>query len=392
MPAAEKIGYLDRSFQGLRGTDRQQVEEALEALREADGWIGVSSGRAERALSIPFGEFARNSDDKTYDGYDDVGFPGDTFDLAAPKYEKVNRKLTAIFASSSGETDDTIDPLEQLTSYLQQSKSDKWKILLLTQNPNSRAGKITKENNGIVVELKGSENLDSKNYREFGMMRDVGEHEILWFSQAACQTLKEDQGTDRFYEFIDERIPTAFRKIYEWSESQTCENMIYSLRRRCHVFAAGRKGGKEAARFFIKRMGQVKQLAEGQAYLLQGGENAPDPRVGDVVFPISKSGAMQDFYSPALKGKQSFMLSCCEKSKKVGAIVYPFVGTPDSPMEKICGSENTVLVDSANKGFSDVYARIATQQGIIPIILTEAYDKEDGIDISPKNLKKKHGW
>lgn len=85
------------------------------------------------------------------------------------------------------------------------------------------------------------------------------------------------------------------------------------------------------------------------------------------------------------------MVVCCEKSKKSGAIVYPFVATPDSPMEKVCGSENTILVNSAHKGFSDAYARIITQQGIIPILLAEAYD-EDGIDISPKNLKKKHGW
>jgi hypothetical protein len=388
--ASEKFGYHNRFFNGLRETDRQQVEAALEALREADIGIGVSSGRAERALNTSFAEHGRNSNEKKYSNYNDIGFRGDTFDLAAPKYEKDYKKLVAIFASSSGETEETLEPLEQLTSYLQQSGSDKWNILLLTQNPNSRIGKIAKENNGIVVELKGSENLDSKNYREFGMQRDVGEHQILWFSQAACQTLMEGKGVDRFFEFVDERIPEVCRKIDEWSESETCKDIIYNLRRHCHAFAAGRKGGKEVARFFIKRMGQVKQLAEDQAYLF--GENAPDPRVGDLVFPISKSGGREDFYSEVLKGKKSSMVVCCEKSQKAGAIVYPFVGTPDSPMEKVCGIKNTVLVDSISKGFSDAYARIMTQQGIIPIMLAEVYDKEDGIDISPKNLKKKHGF
>jgi hypothetical protein len=54
-------------------------------------------------------------------------------------------------------------------------------------------------------------------------------------------------------------------------------------------------------------MGQIKQLADDQAYLF--GENAPNPRVGDVVFPISKSGGREDFYSEVLKGKKLTMKS-----------------------------------------------------------------------------------
>lgn len=386
--ASSKFGFLNRFFNGLREANRQQVEAALEALTEADILIGVGAGRVERSLNIPFGEYVRNSDEKKYDNFNDIGYPGDTFDIAAPKFEKNHKKMTTIFASSSGETDETFETLEQAVS----CQNEKWKNLLLTQNRNSRICKLAEENNGIVVELKGSDNLDSKNYREFGMQRDVGEYQILWFSQAACQTLKEGKGVDRFYEFVDERIPEVCRKIDEWSESETFNDIIYNLRRHSNAFAAGKKGGKEVAKFFIKRMGQVKQLAGDQAYLLYGGENTPDPRVGDVIFPVSKSAAMQDFYSPVLKGKKSYMLSCCEKAKKAGVIVYPFVGKQNPVLEDICGKENVILIDSAPKGFSDTYARIATQQGIIPIVLAEAYDKKDGIDLSPQNLKNKHGW
>jgi len=388
--ASKKFGYLNRSFKGLREIDRQQLKEAHEALKESDGWIGVSAGRNERAMNIPFSEYGKNNRERKYDNFNDIGFPGDTFDLAAPTLENRHKKLTAIFASSSGTTEDTINPLEQLVSYLQQSGSKKWNVLLLTQNPKATAGKIVEENNGIIVELKGSDNETSKDYREFGMQRDVGEYETLWFSQALCQTLRENAGPDRFYEIVDKRLPEVCEKIDAWSNSKTCGDIIYNLRRHCHAFTVGKKGGKEAAKFFNKRLVQVKELADDKAYMF--GENAPYPRVGDVVFPISQSGGKEDFYSKALIGKESYIVSCCKKSKNAGAIVFPFVATPDSPIERVCGCENTVLVDSAPKGFSDGYARIVTQQGIIPILLAEVYDREDGIDISPKNLRKKHGF
>ncbi len=390
---SEKFEMYNKVFNSLLRIKEGPHEEAHEALKEASLIVGVSAGRMERTLDIPSAEFARNSN-VTYINYNDIGFPADTIDLAATKFERRHKKIVGIFPSSSGETDSTNNTLERLSSYLQQNKNDIWEIILVTQNPNSTAGKIVKESNGIIIEMEGSENKDSKDYRRFGMMRDLGEYTHLWFGQTEYQSLIENEGPERFYEIIEDKMPIIGRRIDEWEESETCkslveESLVENLRRHCDVFAGGRKGAKDVSKFLIKRLGQVKQIIGDQAYLF-GGENTPDPRAGDVVLLPSKSGGMEKFYSPVLKG-EAYVLNWCKKAQEIGAVVYPFVGIENSPLEDLCGCEYTTLVDSASKGFSDTYAKIVTLQGTLPILLAERLDKS-GFDVSPKNLKKKHGF
>jgi hypothetical protein len=384
----ENFGIYNRVFRSLLEIKSEQQREAHEALKEADCIVGTGAGRIERTLDITSGEFARNSN-ITYINSNDPGFPGDTFDIAAPKIEKKHRKIVNIFASSSGETDYTNSRLEQFSSYVEKNQSDKWKTLLLTQNPNSTAGKLAKEIGATIVEMKGSENKDSKNYREYGMQRDEGEWSGLWCLQTLYQALIEGVNYERVPEIIENELPKIGKKIDEWEGSQICESLTESLGKHCNVFTGGERGSKEVSRFVIKRIDQVKGIVGDNGYCF-GGDNTPDPREGDLAILPSQSGGKKDFYSKLSKG-EPYILKLCKKLKTTGVTVYPFVGTEGSPLEELCGCEHTIVVDSPNKKYPSTYPRIMFFQGILPILLAERLDKK-GYDISPQNLKKRHGF
>jgi len=382
--ASEKINCLNTSFRSLIKAKRYQQQEAFEATKNADLLLYVSSGRSEHSFETGAGEIARNTF-KTVFSYNDVGFPGDTLDIAASKYERIYDNPLAIFISATGETPETVEPLQQMVAYLEQNKASKWSSLLLTQSPNSTAGKAIEGmgDKGMLLELKGSENFHSKNYPYYGIQRDEFEYANLWFWQALGQALIENESSERITEIIEQKLPQTGKQIDAWMGTESFEECVENHLRHSEAFIAGRKGGKHVGRFSTKRYGQVKQALGDGAYFF-GGDNTPNPRVGDTVHLISKSGGKRGYYSDALNEKP-YILDLAERSKKVGAIVYSYVGTKDSPLE--AASHFTIVVDSNEpRNYSDVYCRIATIQGVIPLVVAQR------AGIRPEELRKRHGF
>jgi DNA-binding MurR/RpiR family transcriptional regulator len=382
--ASSKINCLNFSFRSLLNAKRYQQQEAFEAVRGADLLLYVSSGRSKHSFETGAGEIARNTF-KTVVSFDDVGLSGDTLDIAAPKYEKIYDNPLSIYISATGETPETVEPLQQMASYLEHNKGSNWTSLLLTQSPNSTAGKAIGEmgDKGMLLEFKGSENFHSKNYPYYGIQRDRFEYANLWFWQALGQTLIEAETDEKIPEFIEQRLPQTGEQIDAWMETEEFEKCVKNHLRHSEAFIAGRRGGMTVGKFSTKRYGQVKQ-ALGDGGFFFGGDNTPNPRMGDVVHLISKSGGKRNFYSDAATEKP-YILDIAEKSKKVGAIVYSYVGTRDSPLEKL--SDFMVVFDSNEPTkYSDVYCRIATFQGVIPLVVAQR------ADLRPEELRKKHGF
>jgi D-arabinose 5-phosphate isomerase GutQ len=351
----------------------------------------TSTGRSERAFESSFGEVQRNIDGLTVIRYNDIALRGDILEIAAPKHEKDHKNLVAAFISGSGETPDTTNPMRQFTSYLKSSKSDKWKTLLITQSPDSTAGKIAKESGGIILELKGSENKSSINYRDNAIMRDPFELAELCTFQYLGQAMVEGASYERFYEIVEKRLPAIGQKIDEWTDSEMCDSLLYNLERHSDAFVGGRRGGRSTARFLVKRLAQEKQKIRDQAYNI-GGENTPEPRVGDAVVINSKSGGMENYYSPTLKEETSHVLSWATRAKKLGASVYSFVGTENSPLADPKISDHTVVFDTdacdkkTPRGYSDKYTQIAMLQNNISILLAER------LKMTPEDFRKSHGF
>jgi len=389
--ASQKFNYVNKIFRNLLSTKQYQLRETYEALKNSDFLLVTSTGRSERAFESSFGEVQRNVSGLTVLRYNDIALRGDTLDIAAPKHEKDYKSPVATFITGSGETPDTTSPMEQFVSYLIKSGSKKWKALLVTQSPNSTAGKIAKENDGIILELKGSENKISTNYRENAIMRDIFELEELCTFQYLGQAMVEDAGYERFYEIVEKRLPTIGQKMDEWTDSEMCNCLLDNLERHSDAFVGGRRGGRSTSRFLVKRLAQEKQKIRDQAYNI-GGENTPEPRRGDVVIINSKSGGMENFYSRALKEEKSHVLMWAEKAKELGAGVYSFVGTENSPVADPKISDYTVVFDShaddkkTPRGYSDKYAQIAMLQNNISILLAER------LKMTPEDFRKSHGF
>ena len=138
--ASEKFGFLERTFKGLLRIKQEEIEMAGEAYKKTDLWTGTSYGRAKRYMNVPTSEVNINNESILYINSDDSAFPGNSFDEAGPKLEKRGKNLMSLFVSNSGETDDTVDMMNQLYSYLPR-RIGNWSTVLMTQNLNSRAGK-----------------------------------------------------------------------------------------------------------------------------------------------------------------------------------------------------------------------------------------------------------
>jgi D-arabinose 5-phosphate isomerase GutQ len=386
--ASEKFTYLNTVFRSLLKEKRGQLKESYSILRDSDFWLYVSSGRSERSFEIPESEIAKNTG-KEIRGYSDGGLKGDTLDIAAPKYENYHKSLLSIFITGSGKTPDTLGPLEQMASYLQESKSKKWKILLVTQSANSPAGKIVEENGGTVLELRVSENKNSRNYRSKAIMRDKFEIDNLCTFQYLGQAMVESKEYERFYEIVEQKLPLIGRKIDEWIESPMCNSLLDNLERHSDAFVGGRRGGRATSRFLLKRLAQEKQHNRDQAYLISG-DNTPEPKIGDVVMLETKSAGMENFYSPALKEKESHVLTWARNAKDLRANVYSFVGAKNPKLEKI--SDHTVLIDSAGddsllpKGYTDTYTQMTILQNSISILLAER------LKMTPEDFERSHGF
>jgi len=389
--ASQKFNYVNKIFKNLLSTKQYQLKETYDALKNSDFLLVTSTGRSERAFEIPSGEIQRNVEGLTVLRYNDIALRGDTLDMAAPKHEKDHKNLLSAFITGSGETLDTISPMEQFFSYLKKSGSKKWKTLLVTQNSNSIAGKIAKENDGIILELRGSENKNSTNYRENAIMRDPFEISELCTFQYLGQAMVEGSDYERFYEIAEKKLPAIGRKMDEWTDSEMCDSLLNNLERHSDVFVGGRRGGRSTARFLVKRLAQEKQKIRDQAYII-GGENTPEPRIGDAVVINSKSGGMENYYSPTLKEEKSHVLSWATKAKELGASIYSFVGTINSPLADPKISDHTVVFDThaddkkTPRGYSDKYTQIAMLQNNISILLAER------LKMTPEDFRKSHGF
>ena len=386
--ASEKFNFINKCYRRLLGIKKYQQKDAYETARNSDLWLLVSSGRSERCSEIPGGEIARNTNIEVKN-FNDVGIRGDTLDIAAPKYEGIYKNPLSIFVSATGETPETVDPLDDMASYLEENRDSRWKSLLVTQNTKSKAGKIIEEmgDKGLTLEIKGSENLHSMRYSEYGIQRDIAEFGNMWFWQGVGKAIVEGAEHERISEYVEQRLPQIGEKIDEWveadSESDCYGSCIDNLQSHSNVFVAGRRGGRAVARLLTKRLGQVKQALGDDAYFF-GGDNTPNPRPSDLAFLISKSGAIKNYYSEK-SSKKPPIQDLAEKSKKAKATVYSFVGAKGSPLEGI-SDFTTVLDSNPQLGYSDTYSSIATLQGVIPIVVAER------AGIRPEELRKRHGF
>ncbi|MCW7080381.1 MAG: hypothetical protein OCU16_04725, partial [Candidatus Methanospirare jalkutatii] len=151
--------YISRVVENVKRVRESDLRAIYEDLSEADCIILVGEGRSQGALFIGMGQI-----NKTVRTVEDIDFPGRNILDAAPKLERMHRKIVVLVNSGSGETPIPKIVAQQLAEYIEKTHSEKFKIDAIVSNPDSSVGEIAKSFGSVVV-LAGRDGESGKRKR-----------------------------------------------------------------------------------------------------------------------------------------------------------------------------------------------------------------------------------
>nr|NIQ04717.1 hypothetical protein [Candidatus Korarchaeota archaeon] len=172
------VGYVNRIRDNLLGLKRKKLLPLYEDLRSANCVVCGGSGRSLCSLNAAMSQIAMSTigwRNKVVLTPDDPGFPGKNMYDAAAELERRYKKTLLLINSGSGVSEDPKAMAEDLARYIENKKTSRFSMGLVTSNVNSSLARIVREH-GHVVELKGrGRSKPSLEYSEIGIMGDMFE-------------------------------------------------------------------------------------------------------------------------------------------------------------------------------------------------------------------------
>jgi 6-phospho-3-hexuloisomerase len=359
------LAYINKIRDNVLSVDPYELEGLLEVFKTHEVIVPVASGRSKHAINIPLSQATVMANPKTVINLEGPEFPWGSIDEAAPILEKRYRKqkILVLFASGSGETENTISVLNDLKTYMERTKSKKFTIAAITSKENSSLGKVAKEYGRLLI-LKGREEntrIEKHNsYAETGIMRDVFELGCCFLIQMIVNSAYYNLPAKNIFEMAENEFETVGRMIDESLKSEFYKEAIRLLQTRCHVFRNAKGTGDEVVRMTLIRLDHVKRAVGDDVYII----NAPRPRVGDFQLSVSYSG------------NTSSVVNASKIFRKLGGYQFSIIGTKNSMLEK---NSNSVLIlqEKATSGQPrNFYMRAAFVASPLPIRLIEEFEKK----------------
>ena len=335
--------YISRVVENVKRVRKSDLRAIYEDLSEADCIILVGEGRSQGALFIGMGQI-----NKTVRTVEDIDFPGRNILDAAPKLERMHRKIVVLVNSGSGETPIPKIVAQQLAEYIEKTHSEKFKIDAIVSNPDSSVGKIAKSFGSLVV-LAGRENRGGRRSKcgnegindssrnsaadagvvakdahvekqegreedilESGIMNDIYELGSLLILQKMKECINEGEEFECLTAAINEEAGAIREIVSDFIRCELYGDIIDELERRNRIIIGGFGPARHVAMMTAIRLQHVKRAIGDDAYL--AGPFAPRPRAGDILFLISWSGETLP------------LLEWCRKHKEIGGSVYSIVG------------------------------------------------------------------
>ncbi|MCW7074684.1 MAG: hypothetical protein OCU24_02380 [Candidatus Methanospirare jalkutatii] len=348
--------YISRVVENVKRVRESDLRAIYEDLSEADCIILVGEGRSQGALFIGMGQI-----NKTVRTVEDIDFPGRNILDAAPKLERMHRKIVVLVNSGSGETPIPKIVAQQLAEYIEKTHSEKFKIDAIVSNPDSSVGEIAKSFGSVVVLAgrdgesgkrkrsgsgedstrnstadagvarvarekgdaredgkKGEEKEDKEDEEkeedilESGIMNDIYELGSLLILQKMKECINEGEGFECLTAAINEEAGAIREVVSDFIRCELYGDIIDELERRNRIIIGGYGPARHVAMMTAIRLQHVKRAIGDDAYL--AGPFAPRPRAGDILFLISWSGETLP------------LLEWCRKHKEIGGSVYSIVG------------------------------------------------------------------
>ncbi len=325
----------------------------------------MGSGRSLYAASIPLSQLSITTGKIVFSS-DDLGFPESLVKEFMKNLEEKFGNVCVIVNSGSGESIDPKITLNEIANYIEENKSNKIKINVVTSNLYSTIGKIGQKY-GNIIELKGREKLPQWDYKSQGIMGDVYELGSAYILQAIINAVYfKDE--NKIFDYIDNELPFIGSKIDEY----ICllEDIVNILEKRCNVFGSARGTGEKVVDMTLIRLHHVKSVLGDGVYKARG-INTPRPRKGDLQISVSFSG------------ETKVVIEWVRTFKELEGYQFSISSNPNSKIIKLSDFK-IILREKEDSMPRKFYIRAAFVLSPIPLLLIDKLNKK-GLNL-PEHL------
>ena len=316
------VGYVNRIRDNILDIKRRQLVPLYEDLKSADCVVCSGSGRSLYSLNAAMSQIAMSKigwRNKIVLTPDDPGFPGKSMYDAAAQLERRYKKILLLINSGSGLSDDPLAMAQGLAKYIEDKKTSKFSIGLVTSSVNSPLAQIAREY-GYVVKLKGrGRSKPSFEYSETGIMGDMFELGSLLLMCMMTEAIFRNLPVEGVFRLCEEEFATLGSMIDSNVESETYTHVVDMLERRSNVFLGGKGTANEIVKMASLRLFHIKGFLGDNVYTARG-VNTPHPRAGDLEILVSFSGETKP------------VIIWCDVFKKLKGIVLSITGIRKSTL------------------------------------------------------------
>jgi 6-phospho-3-hexuloisomerase len=318
------VGYVNRIRDNLLRIKRRKLLPLYENLKSADCVVCSGSGRSLYSLNAAMSQIAMSKvgwRNKIVLTPDDPGFPGKNMFDAAAQLERRYKKILFLVNSGSGLSGDPLAMAQDLADYIQEKKTSKFSMGLVTSSVDSPLAQIAREY-GHVVNLKGRGKLKpSFEYGETGIMGGVFELGSLLLMCMMTEAIFRNLPVDGVFDLCEEEFAQLGAIIDSNVESETYTHIVDMLERRSNVFLGGKGTANEIVKMAGVRLFHIKGFLGDNVYIARG-VNTPHPRAGDLEILVSFSGETKP------------VIFWCDVFKKLKGIVLSITGEGKSTLAK----------------------------------------------------------
>jgi len=208
---------------------------------------------------------------------DDPGFPGKNMYDAAGDLERRYKKTLLLINSGSGYSDDPLVMAQDLARYIEEKKTSRFTLGLITSGLESPLAQITRQY-GHVVHVKGRGRLKpSFEYSETGMMGDVFELGTLSLLCMMIEAIFRNLEVEDVFKLCKEEFEKIGAMIDANVKSETYTQLVDLMEKRTNVFIGGKGTANEIAKMTGVRLFHIKSFLGDNVYVTRG-VNTPHPR------------------------------------------------------------------------------------------------------------------
>jgi len=298
---------------------------------------------------------------------DDPGFPGKSMYDAAADLERRYKKTLLLINSGSGYSDDPLVMAQDLAKYIEEKKTNKFSMGLLTSTYESPLAEIVSKH-GQVVQLKGrGKSKPSFEYSETGMMGDIFELGTLELLNSMIEAIFRNLEVDDVFRLCVEEFEKIGEMIDSNVNSETYTQLVDLLEKRTNVFLGGKGTANEIAKMTGVRLFHIKSFLGDNVYITRG-VNTPHPRAGDLEILLSFSGETRP------------VIIWADVIKKFAGTVFAITGSQDSTLAKKADLKIILPEEVKPSTPRRFYTRAAYVLSPLPVKLAERL-RERGLNL-----------